>query len=99
MALDQESLDRSERDASKKDEDDAKSQLVKIVQMMEGTVEELISVVVVSGNLSLRSTMSGFDMHRIFFDDQEEEKHRRAAAKAEAMEELMEKQRQRKNGF
>ena len=97
--IDQEALDGLERDASLKDEEDAKSLIVKILNMAEGTVEELISVVAVSGNLSLRATMSGFDIHRIFFDDMEEEKARRAAAKAEAMEELMEKKRQRQKGF
>jgi hypothetical protein len=97
--IDQAELDQAERDASKKDEDDAKSLMMKIMEMSEGTVEEIISVVVVSGSLSLRATMSGFDVHRIFFDDQEEERLRRAAANAEAMEELKEKQRQRKRGF
>ena len=97
--VDQAALDQAERNASQKDEDDAKVLMMKIMEMSEGTVEEVISVVVASGSLSLRATMSGFDFHRIFFDDQEEEKLRRAAAKAEAMEELKEKQRQRKKGF
>ena len=94
-----EQLDQNEREVHRKDENDAKKLMMQIFEMCEGTVEELISVVAVSGNLSLRMTLSGFDVHRIFFDDMEEEKERRAAVKAEALEELREKQRQRKQGL
>ena len=96
---DVEVLDEAERQANLKDENDAKHLLVKIFDMCEGTVEEMISVVAVSGNLSLRATMSGFDVHRIFYDDMEEERIRRAAVKAQQLEELREKQAKKNRGF
>jgi hypothetical protein len=43
--------------------------------------------------------MSGFDVHRIFYDDMEEEKIRRAAVKAQQLEELREKQAKKNRGF
>ena len=73
--------------------------MVKIYDMMEGNVEELISIVAISGPLSLRATMSGMDVHRIFFDDMEEEQSRRAAVKAEQLAELREKMQKRKRGY
>ncbi len=94
----QEELDASEREAALEDEKKAKDCLCRLLELCQGTVEEMISCVLVSGNLSLRLTMSGLDVHRLFYDDMEEEKQRRARAKEEALEELREQARMRKKG-
>ncbi len=94
----QEDLDEQECEAALQDEIKAKQSAVKLRSLCEGTVEELISVVLVSGSHSLRLTCSGVDVHRLFFDDMEAEAVRRKAVRALAKEELMEKMRKRKHG-
>jgi hypothetical protein len=94
----QEDLDEQEREAAMQDEMKAKQCAVKLRELCEGAVEELISVVLVSGSHSLRLTCSGVDVHRLFFDDMEAEAVRRKAVRALAKDELMEKMRKRKHG-
>ena len=94
----QQELDASEREVALEDEKKAKDCLCRLLELCEGTVEELISCILVSGNLSLRLTMSGLDIHRLFYDDMEAEKQRRARAKEEALEELRQQARMRKKG-
>ena len=76
----------------------AKQCAVKLRHLCEGAVEELISVVLVSGSHSLRLTCSGLDVHRLFYDDMEAEAARRKAVRALAKAELIEKLRKRKHG-
>ena len=94
----QEDLDEQERAAAIEDEMKAKRNVIRLRSLCEGTVEELICAVVISGKHSLRLTCSGVDIHRLFFDDMEAEAVRRKAARMQAKEELMEKMRKRKYG-
>ena len=94
----QDDLDEQECQAAIQDEIKAKQCAVKLRHLCEGAVEELISVVLVSGSHSLRLTCSGLDVHRLFYDDMEAEAARRKAVRALAKAELIEKLRKRKHG-
>ena len=73
-----------------------KSLFAGLYEKCRNVVEELISIVLTSGDLSFRLTMNGFDIHRFVYDDMEEETKRRAQMRREQRAELRAKRNARK---
>ena len=50
------------------DVQNAKRSFLKVMSLLEGSLNELIAVVLVSGKISLRTTFSGIEIHRLLFE-------------------------------